>query len=430
MADQVVPNDTVLVNGGAAPYNGMSGGDTLYFDSERTLPCKILNLNGSVGNPIFVRPSGGQVVMSEDAPFAFDSALLLETSDYITVDGSGLSGVTYGFDLSAYRGFTAWGCKDTTLRRVLAHNCAIQTIYIATNTASFPGRDRASWTMGNCLIEDCYAHHSGEDSNSCGMYLGRTEYSDPVFDSCIVRNNRVEYTTTEAIQARCGAYQIYGNRVYRSATGLEPGNMQGIYIGRESGNVLCYGNFVLEPGYTGIGVYNDETGALIRIFNNLIVGAGYYAPSGYGIWISPPLVTDDIDVLCSYNTIIDSETDGVFITGNAGETYVVHNIISGSGNLPVNSSDAGAVISNNETGSVASQKFVSPGSPNYNYRLTGTSPARDASTEVLVVDTDYDGRARPKGSGYDLGAFEYILAGTKGAARTVAMPFPWARILI
>jgi hypothetical protein len=40
------------------------------------------------------------------------------------------------------------------------------------------------------------------------------------------------------------------------------------------------------------------------------------------------------------------------------------------------------------------------------FRLTSSSPAVDAGVTVPGVLTDWDGTARPQGSGFDLGAFE------------------------
>lgn len=51
--------------------------------------------------------------------------------------------------------------------------------------------------------------------------------------------------------------------------------------------------------------------------------------------------------------------------------------------------------------------FVSPGSPNYNYHILGTSPAKDQATGSLTP-LDIDGQSRPYGSARDYGADEYV----------------------
>jgi hypothetical protein len=67
------------------------------------------------------------------------------------------------------------------------------------------------------------------------------------------------------------------------------------------------------------------------------------------------------------------------------------------------------------TGDVVNQNplFVSYDADIYNrtveYQLQSLSPARDAGTTIASFDDDYDGNARPRGNGFDIGAYEYKL---------------------
>jgi hypothetical protein len=54
----------------------------------------------------------------------------------------------------------------------------------------------------------------------------------------------------------------------------------------------------------------------------------------------------------------------------------------------------------------ASAGYISPGSPNYNYRLRWDSPAKDKATGSTVSD-DIDGRGRPFNGVSDYGPNEY-----------------------
>ena len=49
--------------------------------------------------------------------------------------------------------------------------------------------------------------------------------------------------------------------------------------------------------------------------------------------------------------------------------------------------------------------FVNPGS---DFHLQSTSPAIDAGLTLSEVTEDYEHNSRPQGSGYDIGAYEYV----------------------
>jgi hypothetical protein len=73
----------------------------------------------------------------------------------------------------------------------------------------------------------------------------------------------------------------------------------------------------------------------------------------------------------------------------------------------------------------ANTLHVDPGfgnQQNMNYHLALTSPLLDRGIDLLGegVTNDLDGRARPDGSGFDIGAFEYIHFGPD--ATSVLLP--------
>jgi hypothetical protein len=66
------------------------------------------------------------------------------------------------------------------------------------------------------------------------------------------------------------------------------------------------------------------------------------------------------------------------------------------------------ITSNNQMDiSTSAMALESPGSPNWNYRPTINSTFLDGGTSSEAPSTDILGVTRPKGSGYDPGAFEY-----------------------
>ena len=102
------------------------------------------------------------------------------------------------------------------------------------------------------------------------------------------------------------------------------------------------------------------------------------------------------------NTVYNNREFGISIGGNASNTIVKNNIVYGNGSAITNWGDPGAVISNNLT---SDPMFVNASANDF--RLQSTSPAIDAGVTLSAVPTDFNGIARPQGSRYDIGAYEY-----------------------
>jgi len=78
------------------------------------------------------------------------------------------------------------------------------------------------------------------------------------------------------------------------------------------------------------------------------------------------------------------------------------------------------VGSHNKIGTSSGYKpmFVSSSTP-YDFHLQSGSPAIDAGLTLSQVPYDFDGTARPQGSAYDIGAYEYV-SGGGGSAPAVS----------
>src|SRR5690606_17606192 len=82
--------------------------------------------------------------------------------------------------------------------------------------------------------------------------------------------------------------------------------------------------------------------------------------------------------------------------------------------------------SNNiKTANINDLKFVDPG--NKDFRLLPGSPAIDAGLDMSAygISFDYDERARPKGSQFDIGAFEFQTSGPSsnaGPDQSITLP--------
>jgi hypothetical protein len=86
---------------------------------------------------------------------------------------------------------------------------------------------------------------------------------------------------------------------------------------------------------------------------------------------------------------------------SANNVLVSHNITSGNA-MTDRTAPSGMTLSNNRTSTNA--MMVNPTA--FDFHLLPGSPALDTGVALPEVVLDFDGRSRPQGSGYDVGAFE------------------------
>ena len=132
-------------------------------------------------------------------------------------------------------------------------------------------------------------------------------------------------------------------------------------------------------------IVNDSKNSF---FNNIVYAQG----GGQAGLIDMTGVTDYFDSLAADNNIY----------------YVSGNIFSHNGGnytlaqwQNIHGQDAASLEEDPEFTSIV------PGSEDFS--LQSTSPARDAGTTIATVVNDYLGVSRPKGAGYDIGAYEFFI---------------------
>jgi hypothetical protein len=91
------------------------------------------------------------------------------------------------------------------------------------------------------------------------------------------------------------------------------------------------------------------------------------------------------------------------VAGFSGSIAIANNVTSGSAMHDRASAPAGMSLSGNQLATDA--RLVAPPS---DFRLRSGSPAIDAGQTLAYVGADHDGRARPQGSAFDVGAFEFV----------------------
>ena len=226
---------------------------------------------------------------------------------------------------------------------------------------------------------NCWAHNNGRNggaaSSVCGngIYLQSTE--------SLVENSRIE---DNGIPDVCSA----------AITGLDPAT------GRTALNTIVRNNTIRNNGQYVITSRNTR----MAIYNNLIYGNGFLRDSV----ATMTLATGDT----AYNNTIVSNAKQCLSGGGATvRNNICHantpNTITGTG-----------TISNNLT---ADPKFINAGAGNF--QLQPSSPAINAGISTApTVTTDFLGVARPNGTAYDIGAYEYVPAGGGGPTGVPGAP--------
>lgn len=199
------------------------------------------------------------------------------------------------------------------------------------------------------------------------------------------------------------------------------------------------GNVVHDIGVPGScngvqGIYHSNLRG--HILNNIV-----YRASAFGIHLWHAAT----DVIIANNTVFANGTSGMcggIVIGNGdspggtvlSNTKVTNNIVYNNPGVSIseycysgqNCIGSGNVISNNlvygngssislKVGSATATVTVDPQFVNYkadgtgDYHLKSTSPAIDKGTATNAPSTDLDGKARPQGAGYDIGAYEFSL---------------------
>lgn len=195
---------------------------------------------------------------------------------------------------------------------------------------------------------------------------------------------------------------IHGNHVYSLPR-------IGIYVDaatRFATDIAVFDNRVHDTPSTGITIGKEGNGTVdgISVHNNLVYG---HARDGIDLF---PHFSDDRANMRDIE-IINNTT-----YGNGSEPG------HGGGGIVVDYPTAtGVVVRNNIAyGNTDFQLYTNVGVSDYNlttdprfvsagadFRLAAGSPAIDAGSSLGAPSTDLDGRSRPRGAAFDIGAYEY-----------------------
>jgi parallel beta-helix repeat protein len=208
-----------------------------------------------------------------------------------------------------------------------------------------------------------------------------------------------------------------------------PGSECGYAFYINSSNNIIENSHLHDNGRWAVHIYNGYTG---KANNNIIRNNQIYRNALKGIGGGAVIIgVGDSNML--YNNIIwNNRENGIWTKGSNSKIY--NNTVYGNGKDGIYASNgSGHVIRNNivyqngvniknVTGAMVSHNLIT--SPNFvdplanDFRLQVGSPAIDRGVMLSEVKTDFASVSRPKGTAYDIGAYEYT-DGT-GPARITA----------
>jgi hypothetical protein len=411
-----------MIDGNVAPYNLVSGGDTIFILPGMRENLLIRNFHGTPDAPVTIMNLGGPVIISTTQSYGF----AIRTSRYIRFTGSGDPGHFYGFNFRLTNGAGLSlddMSSDCEVDHISIEGSTIAGLYAKTDPdCSFEGT-RDQFTQYNTRIHDNYIDSVGNE----GMYVGSTKYSGELFtcngrDTVLypsllkgvrIYNNIVKYTGWDGIQVSSADSdcQVYNNIVLYDSQGETDSQMTGIILGGGS-KCDCFNNIIRDGEGDGIEIHGLGGS---RIFNNLIENPGRsYYPNDpgrkkYGIYVSDVSVQPDSSFYILFNDIISPKSEGIhFSSVISRNNMIVSNVIIDPG-------DTGSYLVLTDTSAqvLVSHNFFAPDTLHAGffpekYDLQHGSPLVDEGySDNRNIRFDLLNRPRPSGSGFDIGAYEF-----------------------
>ncbi len=318
-------------------------------------------------------------------------------------------------------GISVWGGSHIRIRNNVVHGSVRGGIYAGYDDMTTV---KDIVIEGNTVYDNCQENNPPPPEQGSGWPSGIGVFNTT---GAVIANNRVYENYGEGIiMGLMDDGEAYGNVVYDNYS-------IGMYMDNAT-NVTYRNNLIYttnNPTFyrfglpaNGIQIANeiyDHTNISRNnhILNNIIIGArkGFsYGNYHHGGGLQ--------NVVVAHNTFYHSGGALISIDEDSGHqhTEIYNNIFYQTGDSPpvTFAGESGITFHHNswyggdagpaagEGDSIADPLLVNPGSTTpTDYRLQAGSPLIDAGATSDLVQDDYAGTARPVGSGYDIGAYEY-----------------------
>ena len=261
---------------------------------------------------------------------------------------------------------------------------------------------------GGILLYASYAHVVGNeisnniarDDNDCGGGILATN-SETLIEDNYVHDNQCTGNSGDGggLMAYASSDHIRGN-VFTANWARNNGS--GVRLSYY-GEVLFEGNLVYGNNGQGVMVSHGTTG---RVLNNTIVGNstyGLYIYISSGSAYSAPLLANNI---IAWN-------DGCGVSDNSDSPFsFLNNDVYGNGTNFCDNLAGGGNPTGQDGNLSANPRFVTWSDNNNfaddDFHLQAISPCHDTGTDLgpYGIATDHDDNPRPRGTAYDMGAFE------------------------
>jgi len=344
-------------------------GDTVQFAAGTYAALRIDQLQGTAEAPITLR--GDRQASFSTGSYERDAGIWIEDSEQVILDG-----------LVVHR--SLWGIMGERLHNVTIRHCHTYDI----GQEAIHVRDRSD----HILIADNQIHDTGLRGGEYarygeGVYIGRgaSGGENDGTHHVLIHRNEIFRTASEAIDLKRGLHDLIAqyntiydiNTLVRAAVNVMDGAEGTEYGYLLRGNVIhdIFGQRYHSDG-TGIRIFGDG----VEVSNNLI-----YNTSAYGIRSEQE---SGGDRQIYHNTVYNGGSEGD-IVDDTGKADLQNNI---------GASDPGNIPSHHRL-------FVDV--EGGDFRLVASAvDAIDRGHSLGNVTTDILGTARPRGRGYDLGAYE------------------------
>jgi hypothetical protein len=378
------PGDTVLLRGGE------------YAESEIWIRGNYGDAGTLANRNTIKNYPGEEVTLSNAArPFILDA-------DYVTVSGINfLNGKSLGI--------AGWADVNQKGNKLVNNTFKGQIDYEATgshgndhvlagNVCEVSGSSVG--TQGHCY----YISYGNNVKVIYNIGSGAPGYGIHVFDQRRGPNDFKRVISNLLVEGN-----ILKGSTNRSGMIIAMGDEDG--LGNTVENVVVRNNIFTANNHAGLQV--QAIGKNVQVHNNTFYQnglLGLYIGSGATsqVDIRNNLIFQDTNtncqVFCSWFTPSQVQS-----AASAGSVSIVNNSYHGMAQTIVGGSDASAV-----TGAV---QFVDAAALNFR-PLAGSSNIDKGALNTSTVPQDFDGQARPQGSGVDTGAFEFISGTTQIATPT------------